>query len=54
MEVSGYYHVLSDFFPVPIEYEVKWVPGPVWTLLRREKYLLFGVEPLFLGLEPET
>lgn len=42
MEVSGQHHIPSRFTPlkkkpVPFEYELRWVPGTVWTLWTSEK-----------------
>jgi len=44
MEVGGQIHIQADLppgkeFTLPMELDARWVPEPVWTFCRREKFL---------------
>jgi hypothetical protein len=50
MEMSGELHVPAALtlgnILLPIGYEVDWVPQPVWTFRKRQKFvLLIGFKP---------
>jgi len=50
MDVSGQLHAPAALHPVTTGQEARWVPEPVWTWWRREKFHAHVQKPMYVCL----